>query len=80
MPILVGVFIGAIGVLIMSLATGINMAIAGSAIFGVSYGSGGNIFSVCSEILPRRHRGTAQIALLLGSIIGAFNLASQRES
>ncbi|KAL8283467.1 hypothetical protein RQP46_005570 [Phenoliferia psychrophenolica] len=71
-PILFGVFFGGIGVLVLSLATNINMAIAGSTVFGLSYGSGGNIFSVCSEILPRRHRGTAQICLLLGSICGVL--------
>ncbi|KAL8292166.1 hypothetical protein RQP46_001632 [Phenoliferia psychrophenolica] len=70
--ILLGIFFGALGSLIMALATDINMAIAGASLFGLSYGSGGNVFSVSSEVLPRAHRGTAQVMTLFGAIFGVL--------
>ena len=54
----------------MAVSTNINMCIAGASLFGLSYGSGGNVFSVSSEVVPRAHRGTAQVMTLFGAIVG----------
>ncbi|KAL8278276.1 hypothetical protein RQP46_009308 [Phenoliferia psychrophenolica] len=70
--ILFGVAVGGIGCIIISVAPTVNVAIAGATVFGVCYASGGNIYTASSEVLPRRHRGTAQITILLGSITGVL--------
>lgn len=57
----------------MAVSKDIGTCIAGAALFGLSYGAGGNVFSVSSEVLPRAHRGTAQILTLYGAIAGESN-------
>ncbi|KAL8292372.1 hypothetical protein RQP46_001838 [Phenoliferia psychrophenolica] len=70
--ILFGVFFGMVGSIIMAVSQNIGTCIAGAALFGLSYGAGGNVFSVSSEVLPRAHRGTAQILTLYGAIAGVL--------
>lgn len=53
---------GFVGVVVMSTAKTMNIAILGSCLFGFLFSNTANIFSIASEVVPRRHRGTAQIA------------------
>ncbi|KAL8279686.1 hypothetical protein RQP46_007999 [Phenoliferia psychrophenolica] len=70
--ILLGLSVGAFGMIISATSTNINMTITGSCLFGISYGSAGNIYSAGSEVVPRAHRGTAQVIILLGTFSGVL--------
>lgn len=49
-----------------------NIAILGTSLCGLAYGSAGNGLSIPSEILPRRHRGTAQVLTFAGAVGGVL--------
>lgn len=68
--LLFGAGMGFVGVVVMSTAKTMNIAILGSCLFGFLFSNTANIFSIASEVVPRRHRGTAQIATNLGSTSG----------
>ncbi|CAM1506340.1 Fc.00g059810.m01.CDS01 [Cosmosporella sp. VM-42] len=67
-------FCGAIGSVIVSRATTINMAIAGFCVIGLSFGAQPLLHTVTSEVLPRRYRAYGQAVDMasvgLGSICG----------
>lgn len=63
---------GAVACIILATAQSMQVAIVGATLFGFSYGSSANVFSAASEILPRRSRGTAQVAVFSGAIVGAL--------
>lgn len=70
--IVVLTLIGAIGCIIVSRTTTMDMAIAGEIIAGLAYGCQPLLYAVASEILPRQYRPVAQagvnIAIGLGGI------------
>lgn len=61
---------GFVGVFVMATAKSMGVAIVGSCIFGFLFANCANIFAVASEVVPRRHRSTAQICTNLGSTTG----------
>ncbi|KAH7248145.1 major facilitator superfamily domain-containing protein [Fusarium solani] len=62
---------GFVGCLIISRATSMGMAIAGSVFCGFAYGSQPLLVAVASEILPRRYRTVAQSGLNMANGLGA---------
>ncbi|KAJ6437285.1 siderophore iron transporter [Purpureocillium lavendulum] len=72
-------FLGAVGCVIVSRATTMNMAIAGMGVVGISFGTQPLLHAVVSEVLPRRWRGYGQgaaaacnsLGCVLGLIVGA---------
>lgn len=63
-----GQFIGIIASVIMAKATSINMLIAGSAIQGFATTTQLTFPFVIQELVPNKHRGYAQAAMLLGCL------------
>ncbi|RVX75917.1 hypothetical protein B0A52_00274 [Exophiala mesophila] len=61
---------GAIGALITSRANSMNMVIAGQVIIGPAFATTALCFAVVSEVLPHRHRMSAQATLSLGNGLG----------
>lgn len=67
-----GGYVGAAGSLLVSRATSIRMALAGTCLIGASFGAQPILHAVASEVLPRRLRGWSQGFLMLFSSVGAF--------
>jgi MFS family permease len=69
-------FVGAVGSVLISRASSLNMAIAGFCLIGVAFGTQPLLHVVASEVLPRRWRGLAQacpiVFSVLGSLVGLF--------
>ncbi|KAK3298781.1 major facilitator superfamily domain-containing protein [Chaetomium fimeti] len=69
-------FTGAVGSVVISRASSLNMAIAGFCLVGTAFGTQPLLHVVASEVLPRRWRGWAQACPLmistLGSLTGLF--------
>jgi protein-S-isoprenylcysteine O-methyltransferase Ste14 len=67
---------GAVGCVVLSRASSINMAVAGFCLIGVAFGTQPLLHVVASEVLPRRWRGWAQACPIvfntLGSLSGLF--------
>ncbi|KAH8896302.1 MFS general substrate transporter [Thozetella sp. PMI_491] len=63
---------GAIGSLIVALASSMSQAIAGFTIIGIAYGTQPLLHVVASEVLPRRWRGYAQAADLISNALGSI--------
>jgi MFS family permease len=63
---------GAVGSIIVSCATSMNMAIAGFCVIGIAFGAQPLLHTVTSEILPRRYRGWAQAADMTANSLGAI--------
>lgn len=61
-----------VGCILVATTHTVGQAIAGVAIFGIAFANSGNIFAVPAEVLPRRHRGTAAMAVSLGGYGGSF--------
>ncbi|KAK0391873.1 hypothetical protein NLU13_1371 [Sarocladium strictum] len=59
------------GCIIISRAQNIGTCIAGFCIMGLTFGSQSLLYSVVSEILPRKHRGIGQASLNITSGLGA---------
>ncbi|MCJ1472599.1 hypothetical protein MMC13_001248 [Lambiella insularis] len=64
--------VGCIGCLVTSRANSMGMAIAGEAIVGLCFSITPLLFAVPSEVLPHRHRVTAQGWVNFGSAVGGF--------
>ncbi|KAJ9094988.1 hypothetical protein QFC21_005781 [Naganishia friedmannii] len=62
---------GFVGDLIVSRATSMNMAIAGAAISGISYGAQPLAYAIPSEIVPRKYRVIANLFANVAGGIGA---------
>lgn len=62
---------GFAGSLIIGRATSMAMVIGGFCVLGMSYGSQSLLFAVVSEVLPRKHRPTAQATVNLTAGLGA---------
>jgi hypothetical protein len=63
---------GCIGSSVVSRANGIDAAIAGIAITGLSFGAQPLLHAVSSEILARKHRSFAQASVNVASALGAI--------
>ncbi|EEU41142.1 uncharacterized protein NECHADRAFT_46417, partial [Fusarium vanettenii 77-13-4] len=63
---------GMIGCIIISRAASMGMAIGGSVICGLSYGSQPLLVAVASEIVPRRYRAVVQSGLGIATATGAI--------
>ncbi|KAH6854698.1 major facilitator superfamily domain-containing protein [Chaetomium sp. MPI-CAGE-AT-0009] len=67
---------GAVGSVVISRASSLNMVIAGFCLIGTAFGTQPLLHVVASEVLPRRWRGWAQACPLmfstLGSLVGLF--------
>lgn len=62
---------GAIGCVIVSQATSMNMLIAGFTVSGVAFGAQPLLHTVTSEVLPRRWRGYGQAIDMSSNCLGA---------
>ncbi|KAJ5793082.1 uncharacterized protein N7503_009060 [Penicillium pulvis] len=62
---------GFAGALIIGRATSMAMVIGGFCVLGMSFGSQSLLFAVVSEVLPRKHRPTAQATVNLTAGLGA---------
>lgn len=60
------------GCIIISRANNIGTAIAGFCIMGLAWGSQSLLFSVASEILPRKYRGIGQASVNISSGLGGI--------
>lgn len=71
-----GLLCGILGCIVGATAKTQNQVIAGSCLFGFLFSVQGQMFAIVSEVLPRRHRGSAQIANnvigTVGSVVGLF--------
>lgn len=47
-----------------------NMAIAGSCVFGIGFSAQGQFYAIAAEVLPRRHRGSASLINQIGACMG----------
>ncbi|KAL8287449.1 hypothetical protein RQP46_003307 [Phenoliferia psychrophenolica] len=65
-------FLGMLGSIVMATAQSAPQAVAATAIYGIGFANSGNVFAVPAEVLPRRHRGTAAMAVSLGGYSGSF--------
>ena len=63
---------GAVGSILVSRATSMNMAIAGQCIAGLSYGAQPLLHAVTSEVLPRKYRPFAQAADNVAAALGGL--------
>lgn len=63
---------GAVGSIIVSRATTMNMAIAGECVAGISYGVQPLLHAVTSEVLPRKYRPYAQAASNVSAALGGL--------
>ncbi|KAK3373148.1 major facilitator superfamily domain-containing protein [Lasiosphaeria ovina] len=70
--LVVSTLVGAVGSLVVARATSIEMAIAGFAVTGVSYGAQPLLHAVSSEVLPRRYRSWGQAADLVSNALGGI--------
>ena len=64
---------GAVGSLIISRATSMNMAIVGQCVAGISYGAQPLLHAVTSEVLPRKYRPFAQAANNFACAVGGLS-------
>ncbi|KAJ9118374.1 hypothetical protein QFC24_006203 [Naganishia onofrii] len=62
---------GFVGGLVIGRATSMNMAIAGAAITGISYGAQPLAFAIPSEVMPRKYRIIANLGANVAGGIGA---------
>ncbi|KAJ9091904.1 hypothetical protein QFC20_007513 [Naganishia adeliensis] len=62
---------GFVGGLVISRATSMNMAIAGAAVTGISYGAQPLAFAIPSAIMPRKYRVVANLGANVAGGIGA---------
>ncbi|VUC26373.1 unnamed protein product [Clonostachys rosea] len=75
MPILICTALCIVGSVLISRASSMTMAIAGSLIVGVGSGSSSLTYAVASEIMPRQYRPVAQAGVnISNSISGIFTL------
>jgi len=70
--LVISTLLGAVGSIIISRATSIEMAIAGCTITGVSYGAQPLLHAISSEVLPRRYRSLGQAADLISNGLGGI--------
>ncbi|KAK3324879.1 major facilitator superfamily domain-containing protein [Apodospora peruviana] len=70
--LIISSLIGAVGSILVARATSMNMAIAGFAVTGISYGAQPLLHAVSSEVLPRRYRSWGQAADLVANAFGGI--------
>ncbi|CAG9953174.1 unnamed protein product [Clonostachys rosea f. rosea IK726] len=72
MPILICNALCIVGSVLISRASSMTMAIAGSLIVGVGSGSTSLLYAVASEIMPRQYRPAAQAGVNISNSIGGL--------
>lgn len=65
--------IGAVGAVIVSRATSMNMVIAGFAVIGIDFGVQPLLHTVASEVLPRRWRAWGQASVMISNALGLIS-------
>ncbi|KAH7180315.1 hypothetical protein DER46DRAFT_668414 [Fusarium sp. MPI-SDFR-AT-0072] len=75
LPILICTSLYIVGSIVISRASSMTMAIAGSSVVGVGTGTTSLLYAVASEIMPRQYRPVAQAGVnIANSLFGIFTL------